>query len=228
MSFVDCDCTASCNAHAASWRNTLHIERVCQIRKNKKKGLQQSVCLFTSCEYSRRVPSLAHIGECCTFGSPFEKMNSLVSLKHHKTKRCEGEEGRVPRHVLKGNLEKKKKRENIWTQINHKSNMFCCDVKVRSNTFFVLSRNSAAVLKKKTLHGCGSTPYVSSIWAFCRKFRSDVSGVCPLGGEQQHTEHLCQSTMHIKTCNTKRPNTSEKRHQDNCLQLLWYINFKEG
>lgn len=47
--------------------------------------------------------------------------------------------------------------------------------------------------QEKTLHGWGSTPYVSSIWALCRKFRSDVSGVCPLwerGGEQQRTKHL--------------------------------------
>lgn len=29
-------------------------------------------------------------------------MDSFVSLEHHKTKRGEGEEGRVPRHVLEG------------------------------------------------------------------------------------------------------------------------------
>lgn len=29
-------------------------------------------------------------------------MDSFVSLEHHKTKRCEGEEGRVSRHILKG------------------------------------------------------------------------------------------------------------------------------
>ena len=34
-----------------------------------------------------------------------------------------------------------------------------------------------------TLQGWGSTPYVSSSWAFCRKFSSDSSGVCPLGDE---------------------------------------------
>lgn len=36
-----------------------------------------------------------------TFGSPFEKVNSLVSLKHHKTKRREGEKSGVPGHILK-------------------------------------------------------------------------------------------------------------------------------
>lgn len=29
-------------------------------------------------------------------------MDSFVSLEHHKTKRCEGEEGWVSRHILKG------------------------------------------------------------------------------------------------------------------------------
>lgn len=42
----------------------------------------------------------ALFGSHFTFGSPFEKMNSFVSLKHHKTKGCEGEEGWVPRHIL--------------------------------------------------------------------------------------------------------------------------------
>lgn len=35
-------------------------------------------------------------------GSPFEKMDSFVSLEHHKPERGEGEEGRVPGHVLEG------------------------------------------------------------------------------------------------------------------------------
>lgn len=36
------------------------------------------------------------------FGSPFEKVDSFVSLEHHKSKRREGEEGRVSRHILEG------------------------------------------------------------------------------------------------------------------------------
>lgn len=50
-------------------------------------------------------------------------------------------------------------------------------------SIYNMSKESKIVILKKchpTLHGCGSTPYVSSIWAFCRKFRSDISGFCPL------------------------------------------------
>lgn len=48
------------------------------------------------------MPSLARSRGCLIFGSPFEKMDSFVSLEHHKTKRREGEEGRVSRHILGG------------------------------------------------------------------------------------------------------------------------------
>lgn len=37
-----------------------------------------------------------------TGGSPFEKMDSFVSLEHHKTKWGKGEEGRIPRNILEG------------------------------------------------------------------------------------------------------------------------------
>lgn len=46
-------------------------------------------------------------------------------------------------------------------------------------------RKAAAVRERMgppqcTLQGCGSTPYVSKVCAFLRKFSSAVAGVCPL------------------------------------------------
>lgn len=48
------------------------------------------------------MPSLAQSRGCLTLASPFEKMDSFVSLEHHKTKWGKGEEGRIPRHILEG------------------------------------------------------------------------------------------------------------------------------
>lgn len=75
-------------------QNDLHIKHVC--RPAVKRWPIYIPLVLEKC-----VPSLAHIRECFTFGSPFKKMNSFVSLKHHKAEWCEGEEGRVPRHILK-------------------------------------------------------------------------------------------------------------------------------
>lgn len=58
------------------------------------------------------------------------------------------------------------------------------------------------------MHGWGSTPYVSSIWAFCRKFRSDVSGVCPLqerGGGKRRSKHLSVHREHKKCITCVKP-----------------------
>lgn len=90
-------------------------------------------------------------------------MDSFVSLEHHKTKRREGEEGRVSRHVLKGRTRFNITETPGWKENKHGD--------IRKWDWSV----------HETLQGWGSTPYVSNIWAFCRKFRSDVSGVCPLG-----------------------------------------------
>lgn len=66
--------------------------------------------------------SLAHSRGCLTFGSPFEKMDSFVSLEHHETKGREGEEGRIPRHVLKGrtrfNMAEILERKEAGTSVN--------------------------------------------------------------------------------------------------------------
>lgn len=75
------------------------------------------------------------------------------------------------------------------------------------------SLNIAQQCLGQTLHGCGSTPYVSSIWAFCRKFRSDVSGVCPLRESNNATGH---SKGHLWV-----------RHFQECLTLFFTLALDE-
>lgn len=71
--------------------------------------------------------------------------------------------------------------------------------------------------QQPTLHGCGSTPYVSSIWAFCRKFRSDVSGVCPLRGND--------NTPNIRTGeHNKRHGTFMKQKQKEHFQKFYILS----
>lgn len=129
---------------------------------------------------------IALIWQWCTFGSPFEKMNSLVSLKDHKAKWCECEESWIPRYILKETNNPRHK-HNSTACFNIQGIFLFTDVNVNLEI-------AKQCLKKHypTLHGCGSTPYVSSIWAFCRKFRSDVSGVCPLR-EGNNIPNICVS-----------------------------------
>lgn len=75
---------------------------------------------------------------------------------------------------------------------------------------------------QNTLHGCGSTPYVSSIWAFWRKFRSDVSGVCPLR-ESNNTQNSCQSTMSRNNATHTFLKRETKTNEYNCLENYWML-----
>lgn len=66
-------------------------------------------CMHVKFDYSKQPGNVLYIAKKLkkTFGLPFEKMNSLVSLKHNKTKRREGEKSRVPRHILKSTCQNK-------------------------------------------------------------------------------------------------------------------------
>lgn len=62
----------------------------------------------------------------------------------------------------------------------------------------VCARDKCAFVKR-TLHGWGSTPYVSNIWAFWRKLSSDVSGVWPLRGKVKQEAAQLKSTLRVKS-----------------------------
>lgn len=142
-----------------------------------------------------------------SFYSPLEEMNPLISLKHDKSKRGEGKKGWISRHILsytKNSVSHCYGTTQYLYQIHTYILYDCIDACVlpfalvmhypfyqerpqsssRGGKKGSLNENvlnwSSSVWELATLHGWGSTPYVSSIWAFWRKFSSDVSGVWPL------------------------------------------------
>lgn len=67
-----------------------------------------------------------------------------------------------------------KKHQTKWLFASH--GIFNAIIKTLKKT----TSQNTCVFVITTLHGWGSTPYVSSLWAFWRKFISDVSGLWPL------------------------------------------------
>lgn len=122
-------------------------------------------------------------------------MNPPVTLQYYKAKWSKGQKGWISRHIL---LSKCKHTEKFTAlslstfEVHHTGiQIFISDTNLSQEKLTTLSLLKKVIRTDRwyfhswwllvlTLQGCGSTPYVSRVWAFLKKFSSEVSGLWPL------------------------------------------------
>lgn len=158
-------------------------------------------------------------------------MDPPVSLQHSESKRSKSQKCRVARDIL---------RRTNSRSVSHSRVVFffkttqasCLCSGGMTNSFFLVTLRAHPTRNGKTkqslcikmhigwaewpssvqptLHGWGSTPYVSNIWAFWRKLSSDVSGVWPLWRKSKVGVHSFQ----VNTKIIRMARMRSQRHAD--------------
>lgn len=154
----------------------------------------------------------------CSVLSPFEEMDPPVSLQHSESKRSKSQKCRVARDILRRTNSRSVSHSRVV--FFFKTTQTSCLCSGGDDKFVFLgtlrahpTRNGktkrSLCIKmhigwaewpssvQPTLHGWGSTPNVSNIWAFWRKLSSDVSGVWPLWRKSKVGVHSFQVNSKI-------------------------------
>lgn len=177
----------------------------------------------------------------CSVFSPFEEMDPPVSLQHSESKRSKSQKCRVARDILRRTNSRSVSHSRVVFFKTTQTSCLCSGgddkfffswhIKSSPHTQWKTKRSLCIKMHigwadwpssvQPTLHGWGSTPYVSNIWAFWRKLSSDVSGVWPLWRKSKVGVHSFQVNTKIIRMAPMR----SQRHADGGEQMtsdrLW-------